>query len=79
MASAGLLAGGMGETGDRGIPHGASLGRVSEFNVHDVGSRYCCCESEQRLPGVEGGRASPALEPQGIKERDGFSTAITSP
>src|ERR1019366_2308564 len=78
MGSPGLLAGAVGEGGDRRFSSEESAGRLPASDVHDAGSRRGGGESVQRMAGARASGAVEQMEGQTVEERDGVRTTVTS-
>src|SRR6266404_5099834 len=70
LGSPGLLAGKLGEAGDRRVPSEEPAGGLPAADLHDAGRRYRGGESGQRVAGVEPGGTAAQVESEALEERD---------
>ena len=56
-----------------------SVGRLPALDLHDVGRRCGCGESQQRLPGVAKGGRVTTLEREAVQERNRLPSTQKAP
>src|SRR6266481_8218942 len=78
MGSPGLLAGAVGEGGDRRFSSEESAGRLPAADIHDAGSRRGCGQPVQRVAGAGTSGAVEQMEGPAVPERDWLRAAVTS-
>ena len=79
LDSARLVAGGLGEAGDRSLLLRVSAGGLPPAGVYDARPRCGGGQPVERLPRVEGGGPHRALDEQTVKEGHGLPSAAKSP
>src|ERR1700741_2413571 len=70
LGSPGLLAGGLGEAGNRRVPSEEPARGLPAADLHDAGRRHRGGESGQRMARAEPGGAVAQVESEAIEERD---------
>src|SRR5438552_6831427 len=72
LGSPGLLAGGLGEAGDRRLSSEEPVGGLPAADLHDAGRRYRGGESIQRVAGAGASRTAEEMEWQAVQEGERF-------